>query len=246
MSEYNYLGLVNDINERLNEVPLSESNFLSAAGFYATAKSAVNSSINYINSKEYQWPFNHRYGKIILKTDGRIKYPYPDNTKVVDFDTFRVKTKLGDFDPEDFAPEDFNTQNTTNNDLNYLQAITYDKFVAYYNHYEYNLQQANIPRYVFQTQDRQIGLIPCADKKYTVEYEYWLHAVPLEAYDDVPTIPEAFRYIINEGAMYYVYFFRDDKEAAAMSKQRVDQEIEIMRKIYINKHMEISSRVRVP
>lgn len=243
---YNFLGLVNDINERLNEVPLSESNFLSAAGFYSTAKTAVNSAINYINSKEYQWPFNHKFGTIYLETDGRIRYPYPEDTKVIDFDTFRVRTKLGDFDPEDFDLEDFSTQNTTSNDLDYLRPITYDKFIAYYHHYEFNLQQAQVPRYVFQTQDRQIGLIPCADKRYTVDYEYWIHPSPLVNYNDVPTIPEAYRYVIQEGAMYYVYFFRGDKEAAAMAQQRFDQLIETMRKIYINRFAEVTTRNRIP
>ena len=46
---YNYLDLVNEINRRLNEVELSTTNFLSAKGFYETAKDALNSSIRHIN-----------------------------------------------------------------------------------------------------------------------------------------------------------------------------------------------------
>ena len=42
---YDYLDLVNEINRRLNEVELTSVNFLSAKGFYQTAKDAVNSSI---------------------------------------------------------------------------------------------------------------------------------------------------------------------------------------------------------
>ena len=56
---YNYLGLVNDINRRLNEVELTESNFAATTGFYSFAKDAVNASIRHINQEEFEWPFNH-------------------------------------------------------------------------------------------------------------------------------------------------------------------------------------------
>ena len=56
---YNYLGLVNQINRRLNEVELTSSNFATATGFYGQAKDAVNASIRHINQTEYNWPFNH-------------------------------------------------------------------------------------------------------------------------------------------------------------------------------------------
>ena len=56
---YDYLGLVNDVNRRLNEVELTSSNFGSAIGEYAMVKDAVNASIRYINQHEYGFPFNH-------------------------------------------------------------------------------------------------------------------------------------------------------------------------------------------
>ena len=39
---YNFIGLVNDINNRLNEVALTEANFASAVGYYSLAKDAIN------------------------------------------------------------------------------------------------------------------------------------------------------------------------------------------------------------
>ena len=42
---YDYLGLVNDINKRLNEVELTTTNFATVTGFYAHAKDAVNAAI---------------------------------------------------------------------------------------------------------------------------------------------------------------------------------------------------------
>ena len=35
---YDFLGLVNDVNKRLNEVELTSSNFGNAVGFYSAAK----------------------------------------------------------------------------------------------------------------------------------------------------------------------------------------------------------------
>ena len=56
---YNFLGLVNDVNRRVNEVQLTSSNFATAKGFYDLGKDAVNYAIRYINQSEYEWPFNH-------------------------------------------------------------------------------------------------------------------------------------------------------------------------------------------
>ena len=51
---YNFLGLVNEVNRRLNEVELTSANFDSATGFYSHAKDAVNASIRYINQSEFE------------------------------------------------------------------------------------------------------------------------------------------------------------------------------------------------
>jgi hypothetical protein len=56
---YNYISLVNDVNRRLNEVELTDSNFSVTTGFYSFAKDSVNSSIRHINQEEFEWPWNH-------------------------------------------------------------------------------------------------------------------------------------------------------------------------------------------
>ena len=56
---YNFLGLVNEVNRRLNEVELTSVNFASAGGFYNTAKDSVNSALRHINHEESNWPWNH-------------------------------------------------------------------------------------------------------------------------------------------------------------------------------------------
>ena len=46
---YNFLGLTNDVLNKMNEVPLNEGNFADAAGFYSDAKNSVNYAIDKIN-----------------------------------------------------------------------------------------------------------------------------------------------------------------------------------------------------
>ena len=56
---YNYLSLVNDINRRLNEVELIQTNFTGATGYYSFAKDSINSAIRHIQQEAYEWPWNH-------------------------------------------------------------------------------------------------------------------------------------------------------------------------------------------
>ena len=93
---YNFLGLVNAVNRRLNEVELTSSNFASAIGFYSQAKDAVNASIRYINQSEYFWSFNHTTKEQTL-TANTSRYAFPTDAKVVNFNSFRIKenTTLG-------------------------------------------------------------------------------------------------------------------------------------------------------
>jgi hypothetical protein len=87
---YNYLGLVNEVNRRLNEVELTSSNFATASGFYNTAKDAVNASLRHINHEEHNWPWNHVLEEETL-TAGVTRYDYPTDAKIVDMNSFRIK-----------------------------------------------------------------------------------------------------------------------------------------------------------
>ena len=90
MADYNYLGLVNEVNRRLNEVELTSANFATASGFYHSTKDSVNSAIRHINHEEFGWPFNHIEQEDVL-TAGIIRYGYPQDAKFVDMDSFRIK-----------------------------------------------------------------------------------------------------------------------------------------------------------
>jgi len=51
----------------------------------------------------------------------------------------------------------------------------------------------------------------------------------------VPSLPEQYRYVIVDGAMYYVYQFRGDTQAAQLSLNKFEQGIKHLRSIHINR-----------
>ena len=87
---YDFLGLVNDVNHRLNEVALTSTNFATATGYYSIAKDAVNSAIRHINQEEFEWPWNHVQSEIVL-APGLMKYYYPVDAKTINMNSFRIK-----------------------------------------------------------------------------------------------------------------------------------------------------------
>ena len=87
---YDFLGLVNDVNHRLNEVALTDTNFANAVGYYSIAKDSVNSAIRHINQEEFEWPWYHIQSDLVVAA-GTMKYFYPTDAKTVDMDSFRIK-----------------------------------------------------------------------------------------------------------------------------------------------------------
>jgi hypothetical protein len=221
VSEYNYLGLVNDVNSRLNEVPLSASNFAAASGFYSAAKESVNSALRYIGQSQYEWPFNHAEGEETL-VPGTVRYSYPADAKTIDFDSFRIKRN-----------------DTLNNVTEKLRIISYEEYLESYLDDEYNTSNTSIrsiPQRVFRTPDQKFGVHPVPDKAYELVYEYYNLTVPLEDATDVPALPEQFRSIIVDGAMHYAYTFRGNTQDASIYLQKFEEGIKDMRSLYINRY----------
>lgn len=216
---YNFLGLVNDVNRRLNEVELTQSNFSSAIGYYSQAKDAVNNSISKINQEQFEWPFNH-----VTQEDtavaGTVRYAFQSGAKIVDMDSFRIKRDTA--------------LNVTSRKL---RIISYEEYLDKFVDADYNTstQTRSTPQYVFRTPDLKYGLYPAPDKAYTIVYEYYSTPTALSAYSDVPSIPEQYRYVIVEGAMYYAYMFRGDLQSADFAYQRFIEGIKDMKTLLINR-----------
>jgi len=225
---YDYLGLVNDVNRRLNEVELTAANFATATGEYSMVKDAVNSAIRFINQHEYEWPFNHVEADDVL-TAGEVRYGYPADAKTVDYDSFRIKRS-----------------STFNNETQKLKIISYEEYLEKYVDDEYNTSNTGIralPRLVFRTPNQGFGVYPVPDNNYELVYEYYRLPVDLINATDVPTVPEQFRHIIVNGAMHFAYMFRGETQEAIVLQQRFEQEIKQMRSLYINRYDYVRSTV---
>lgn len=227
---YDYLGLVNDVCGRVNETPLTSSNFANAVGFYSTAKEAVNSAIRDLNQQAFQWPFNHTdYDETLVA--GQSRYAYQADAKAVDFDTFRIRRNA-----------------TFNNTTTHLKFMDYDEYVERFIDAEYDATNESIrevPKYVFRAPNQEYGVYPVPKEAYVLSYEYYALPTDLSASTDVPSAPIAFRHVIVDGAMYYAYHFRGDTETADRLQAKFINGVERMRTIYINNNYDYVRDTRV-
>lgn len=225
---YNFLTLVNEVCARLNEVQLTSANFASSAGFYTDVKNSVNAAIRDINHQQYNYPFNQNTIEVYLEA-GIARYPIPENAKLVDYETVRI-----------LRDDDLNVQTTI------LKRIQYEEYITKYLDDEINTNATGeVPRYIAQTQSREFVVAPKPDKDYTLELEYFMHPADLVLFDDVPTIPQQFKHVIIEGAMYHAYMFRDNAQSASMSKQKFDEGLKALRSLLVNNYVHVyDTRVR--
>jgi|TARA_A100001015_G_scaffold320458_1_gene446901 hypothetical protein len=216
---YNYLGLVNDINRRLNEVELTSSNFEGTKGYYSLAKDSVNSSIRHINQEEFEWPFNHREEEEVLVA-GEVRYSLPYDCKTVNMNSFRIKR-----------------DDSLNIITCKLKVLNYEEYLDKYIDLEYNSSTLvrGIPKFVARSPSNELIFVPSPDKAYEVVYEYYSKGFDLTLPDDVPTLPEEYRHVIVEGSMYYVYLFQGDVNGAQLSLQKFEQGIKNLRSLFINR-----------
>jgi hypothetical protein len=222
---YNYLGLTNEVNRRLNEVELTSANFPTATGFYAHIKDAVNAAIRDINHTHYEWPFNHILAEETL-TAGTTRYAFPSDASTIDFDTFRIKENA-----------------TFGNATVKLGVVVYEDYLENSVDQEYadNTSKRDLPSFVFHALSLEWGVTPPPNQDYEIVYEYYRVPVDLESLSDVPSIPERFRHVIVDGAMYHAYMFRSNEQAANLAKTKFEEGLKRMRTILVNRYTYIRS-----
>jgi len=294
---YNYLGLVNDVNRRLNEVELTASNFVASIGEYAMVKDAINVAIRQINQYEFSYPFNSSVNSSTL-TPGVTRYTIPTNTKHIDYKTSRIKkdTTLNtsgnnlstmtyyEYIAQAYASQEDEIQSTTIDATSGLSAsvetisvtsstgfsatgtlfiggeqISYTGILG--NDFTGCTRGANsttaaiiaddvvvtqfnnggVPRHIVRTPDNNYLLYPFPDKQYTLVFDFFTLPTDLSAATDAPSLPEQFRTVIVEGAMYTAYMFRGETQEATIMKNNFEEGIKNMRTLYINKYDYISS-----
>jgi hypothetical protein len=215
---YNFLSLVNDVNGRLNEVPLTSANFPAAVGFYKQAKDAVNAALNDIYQDAFEWPFTHTTATLPLVVN-QTRYSYPVDAKSINFDSFRIK---GD--------DNMGVATTP------LRQMDYEEYLSKFADADYNgFKYANIPKVIFRAPNFQFGVFPPARATWDLVYEYYRLPLELELHGDVPALPEQFRHLITDGATHYSYMFRGDPESAAVMLEKFNAGLKNARKIYQNR-----------
>lgn len=217
---YDYLSLVNIALRRFNEVELDSSTFATAGGAHAQTKDAVNAALNEIYAEQYDWPFLRvRATQTLVAYQTR--YPFPADYKVADIESFRLRYNV--------------TPSTPGHSM---RVLSYDDYLQNFSRQENapNDTLSGIPVFVFQTADLQFGVSPKPDAAYVLDYEYISQPSELEDYDDVPVVPEAFKYVVVLGTEYYCHMFRDNLEVANAVSEKFKKGIKDMRKVLINRN----------
>ena len=214
---YTYLDITNEVIARFNEVSLTSSNFTAARGFQIQCKNAVNDAIDYINTSEFSWPFNHATQTDTL-TAGTTRYSIPTTAKHVDYDTFRLvkDTSLGASGGN-------------------LSLLDYKEYLKSHITQEDQADVGGVPRNVFRTPDNNYGLYPYPDKAYSLKYEYYSYTTAMSAATDVPAIPEQYRGVIVDGATAYGYQYRGESQQFQLNFQRFEAGIKNMRSLLANR-----------
>ena len=218
-----FITLVNDTLRRLNEVELTSTDFPTATGFRALVKDAVNASLQEISQKEFEFPFNHTTGTLTLVA-GTSQYTLATDLKVADWDSFRI-----------------NYDSTNNFSARVLKLLNYDSYNRRYfeRDSEADTGDRDQPIYVYRTLDTKAGFTPIPDAAYSVSYDYYAYATDLSASTDTMTVPDAFKHVVLDGALYHCFIFRDNSQQAGIAKAKFDEGIERMRTLLINRFVDV-------
>jgi len=218
-----FITLVNDALRRLNEVELTSTDFATATGFRALVKDAVNASLQEISQKEFEFPFNHTTGSLTLVA-GTSQYTLATDLKVADWDSFRI-----------------NYDSSNNYSARVLKLLNYDSYNRRYfeRDSEADTGDRDQPIYVYRTLDTKAGFTPIPDAAYSVSYDYFAYATDLSASTDTMTVPDAFKHVVLDGALYHCFIFRDNSQQAGIAKAKFDEGIERMRTLLINRFVDV-------
>lgn len=215
-----FITLTNKLLRRLNEVNVPEAEFLSVRGVQALAKDAIRDAINKINQAEFTWPFNAAENQQVL-VKGVEEYSWPENLKIADWESFQIQKDSG-------LGVDFQT----------LHFISRDQYYKQYRDQDQNSGSdgRNVPYFVFPSHGTGFGVSPSPDAAYTVRFRYYLSTIPLINSGDTTRVPSIFDHVIVEGALYYMYMFRDNPEQANVAATVFQQGLKEMRTVLVNNY----------
>jgi hypothetical protein len=215
-----YLDLTNAVLRRIGEEVLTSANFSSAIGIHAQTRDAVNAAIRDIYRVYPEWGFLHQ-SRNFQTVVGQDEYSFPSDVRSIDWDTFYLQR------------DDTLTPPVA---ASWLPPMNYTPYAQYVRPEDQQRDSDTyaMPRYVIRTQSLTFGLTPPPDRVYTIKYEAWLVPDDLVNFDDTTLIPDQFKHVIIDGALWYAYTYRTDTENADRIKPKFEAGVKEMRRILIN------------
>ena len=215
-----YLTLCNLVLRRLNEVEIAASEFDTVRGVQALAKDSVKTAVSKINQAEFEWPFNAAEHTQLL-VQGQEEYVWPEAFKVADWNSFQIQKN-----------------DSLNTGFKTLKLIERDEWYASHRDADYDSgnQGRGVPDYVFSSHGNGFGVSPSPDAAYSVRFRYYLNYADLTAYNDQTRIPTSFDSVVVDGALYQMYMFKDNTEAAQAAFMSFEKGLKDLQTLYINNY----------
>lgn len=210
---YTFLGLTNEVLSFTGDGELNSTNFLTARGMQRTARHAVRDAVDDINIYTWEWPFNHADGEEYVYS-GEDTYDLPSTYANVDWESFYIT------DPSD-----------TDDPGSWLSPTGYDEWMRCLRG-----GATGKPSVIVRSQNDKFIVFPKPTQTYKITFDYWIKPTSLDAYDDVPTIPERFRNVIMLGARGYMFASKNDEENKRSYEKRFEDALKSMRGQLINPH----------
>jgi len=213
-----YINLCNMVLRRLNEVEIATAEFLNTRGIQSLVKDAVKASIAKINQAEFEWGFNAAEFTQTL-TAGQSEYTFPNAFKKADWNSFQIQEN-----------------SALGASFKSLGFMDRDEWYARHRDADYAAGSAGrgIPDNVFPSHGNGFGVTPSPNAAYSLRFRYYLNYTDLTNSSDVTRIPEAFDTVIVDGAMYHLYMFKDNIDAANATYQAFMVGVKDLQTLYIN------------
>lgn len=236
---YTYLGLTNLALREVNEVPLTEQQFVNARGLQQFAKEAVNRAFFDISNTSSKWPWSTHAGSRQPNLEVRelsegvqwydLRVLETDLQMTIDWNTFLLTTQDLSNPAATLTAEDKVEQ---------LQEITYDEWIRTKRAEDFNPDNRGTPKYVIRHSHNKFGFSPVPDQSYWVEFNVTNENVRfIDPTTDIP-IPEEFITVILARIKYYLWLFRENHEQANFSLGEYREGLANMKRILLSNREE--------
>jgi hypothetical protein len=92
------------------------------------------------------------------------------------------------------------------------------------------------------SQDLYFGITPSPNKAYKVKFNYFAVPFALTEYDDVCKVPDNFEHVVVDGAVHFMFTFKENMDAGQLALMSFQQGIKEMQTQLINSYERITDR----